>query len=531
MICPACHEPNDAAAETCFSCGRALSAVTAGTVLGGRFEIRERIGSGGMGSVYLAFDRKLHETVAIKMLRADAAQDPQATRRFKSEIKLARRVNHRNVCRIFEYGEEGTWRYIVMEHVDGAELREVIRHGVGLGGEQAIATAIQIAQGLEAIHDAGIVHRDIKTRNIMRNSRGVVRLMDFGIARRLASADTTTATATGQILGTPEYMSPEQAQGLAVDARSDIYSVGVVIFEMVTGHVPFHGDTPVATLFQQVHQEPPLSGREADRLPPTLVPVLRKALAKDPAARFQTARELTSALRQAWREYARPSEGDTRRAAGAPGANHGARASRRRSASLALVTAGVLVAGLALWVFSREHRGPRVGSESPPPAAPTMEVPTAPAQRTSPPSPRPSPPSAIPATTATPATPLVPTPRRRSQPAARPSSSPPASLRNGQPIGENTPALAASPTTTPTAATELRGILQLTVLPGGDLSLDGNPLGYVVSTKVRLAAGPHVIVLEHPEYQPLRRKITILPDETVRMVLDLAEVGIKRRGP
>jgi hypothetical protein len=300
MICPACRSQNDAAVEVCFHCGKALAALTRGSLLGGRYEIVDVLGRGGMGIVYKAWDRVLDETLAVKVLRRDLTAAPELARRFLSEIKLARRVSHPNVCRIHEYGREGELNYITMAFVEGADLRQALtRHPEGLPVAEAYDAAIQVARGLHAIHDVGIVHRDLKTPNIMRDSQGVVRLMDFGIAKEFGESGSQSVTATGAVMGTPEYMSPEQCRGETLDARSDVYSLGVVTFELFTGQVPFHGDSLMATLFKHIQEPPPFEGTLGQRLPPPLVPVLQRALAKTRDERFPSAGEMATALERA----------------------------------------------------------------------------------------------------------------------------------------------------------------------------------------------------------------------------------------
>jgi eukaryotic-like serine/threonine-protein kinase len=186
-----------------------------------------------------------------------------------------------------------------MEFIAGVDLRKVLRQRGALPPEEAFDVSIQIADGLQAIHDEGIVHRDLKTPNLMRDSRGVVRLMDFGIAKEWEGESSTNLTVAGQIVGTPEYMSPEQIRGEKIDSRSDIYTLGIVIFELFTGQVPFHGDTPMVTLFQHLEDPPPLEGPWAAKLPKALIPILRKALAKEAADRYASAREMAEALSQA----------------------------------------------------------------------------------------------------------------------------------------------------------------------------------------------------------------------------------------
>jgi putative nucleotidyltransferase with HDIG domain len=292
MNCRACEATNDAAAQTCYRCGTALNPGP-GWVLASRYEILSPLGTGGMGTVYKARDRVLDEIVALKVLRPEIAFDPDMTRRFQLEIKLARRVTHKNVCRIHEYGEDAGLRYLSMEFIAGTNLRQVLLAQGGLLPEGAIEVALEIAAGLTAIHEVGVIHRDLKTPNIMLDSRGVIRLMDFGIAKAWGQSQ---GTGTGLIVGTPEYMSPEQATGGNLDFRSDLYALGIVIFELFTGNVPFHGDSPMATLYKQVHEDPPLDGPHGEVLPKVVVPLLRKALAKDPAERYASVAELSAAL-------------------------------------------------------------------------------------------------------------------------------------------------------------------------------------------------------------------------------------------
>lgn len=303
MICPACQSENDDKHEVCVNCGQALAGGLArGSVVASRYEILTPLGKGGMGMVFKARDRVLDETVALKVLRADVARAPDMERRFRSEIKLARRVRHRNVCGIHEYGEDGSLRYIAMELIEGTDLKQLLREQGALPTPQAFEVAVQLAQGLEAIHDAGVVHRDLKTSNVMLDRLGRVRLMDFGIAKQLGSDVTLGGTGLGNIVGTPEYMSPEQARGEKLDLRSDIWALGIVTFEIFTGHVPFRGETPIATIFKTLEQPPILEGPSAVGIPKPLVPVLAKALDKQPARRYGSAREMMEALKAAGRE-------------------------------------------------------------------------------------------------------------------------------------------------------------------------------------------------------------------------------------
>ncbi|MFN8094587.1 MAG: TonB family protein [Vicinamibacteria bacterium] len=297
--CPTCNAENEPGAESCFTCGASLfrspATISRGSLIAARYEVRRCLGAGGMGVVFEAHDRVLDETVAVKTLRADAAESPEVRRRFLSEIKLARKVRHDNVCGIHEYGDEEGLRYITMEFVEGVDLRRVLRRRGRLPLAEAFQVALQVARGLQAIHEAGIIHRDLKSTNIMLDAHGVVRVMDFGLAKQ-SGVDTTLL---GAVMGTPEYMSPEQARGQRVDYRCDIYALGIVIYEVFTGAGPFRGDTPVAVIAQHLNDPPPLEGPAAAALPRPLVPVLRRALAKDPADRYQTIDTFIAALERA----------------------------------------------------------------------------------------------------------------------------------------------------------------------------------------------------------------------------------------
>jgi serine/threonine protein kinase len=301
LDCANCGAANADSTSVCTECGAALvqaPEVRPGFVLAGRYELQKALGRGGMGLVYKAHDRLLNETVAIKLLRPEIAATADAARRFISEIKLARSISHRNVGRIHEYGEDRGLRYISMAYVDGIDLKKLIRDRGALPPAEAYEIAISVGEALEAIHHEGIVHRDLKAPNVMIDGRGVARLMDFGIAKHWA-ADTDGVTGTGQIIGTPEYMSPEQIRGETLDARSDLYALGILVHELFTGRTPFHAETPVAIVMKHLTEPPALDGPAASSLPSALVPVLRTALSKERESRFATAREFVQALEKA----------------------------------------------------------------------------------------------------------------------------------------------------------------------------------------------------------------------------------------
>jgi len=511
MRCPSCAAENDDAAEVCFNCRALLSAVTRGSLLSGRYEILSPLGRGGMGAVYRARDRVLEEEVAVKVLRGEVMSTLERARRFRSEIKLARQVSHWNVCRIHEYGEDGPLRFISMELVEGETLKDALERRGALPPAEAFDVAVQIAEGLAAVHQAGIVHRDLKSANIMLDRSGRVRVMDFGIAKREADAG---SLASGYVVGSPEYMSPEQARGLPVDTRSDLYALGVVVFEAVTGEVPFRADTPVGTLLLHLSAAPPL---EAPRVPPALRPVLRRALAKEPAERFASAREMAEALRAARREAL----GEAATRAGAP-------PRRRRGLLAALVVLGVLAAIGVPWT----RRSHREGVAGPSPTVPPSPSPT-PSITAGEPTPEREPPQSAPAPAVAakprsvePST--IVAPRPRSTPGSSPGpvvvpTPPPTPMPT--PIPTTPPTPVATPAPPPAPAREPEGALLVLVTPWADVSIDGRPVGQTPLTRIPLAAGSHDVVLTHPDYVPLSRRVTVRAGETLRLVVDLPSQG------
>src|SRR5215831_3506472 len=217
-----------------------------GTVLAGRYQIVDMLGVGGMGAVYKAFDRKLTRIVALKTILPEMAATPTTLKRFKQEVLLAQSIVHKNVVRIFDIGEDNATKFITMDFIEGADLKSLIKDRGKLPATEAADIIRQVCQGLEAAHAAGVVHRDLKPQNIMIEKDGHIVVMDFGIAR---SGETRGATQTGAFLGTPEYMSPEQAQTENLDARSDIFSLGLIFYELLTGKLPFQGKTMLETMF------------------------------------------------------------------------------------------------------------------------------------------------------------------------------------------------------------------------------------------------------------------------------------------
>jgi len=268
MKCTKCNFRNTPGARFCGQCGTeldlfetpserirsAIRNIERGSILFGRYEVIEEIGSGGMGNVYRVLDNKINEMVALKIIRPEIATDQTVIERFNQELKTARKIAHRNVCRMFDIGEEAGTHYITMEFVTGEDLRSLIKRIGQLTVGKTIDIAKQICDGLAEAHAMGVVHRDLKPQNIMIDREGNAKIMDFGIARFIRTRGVTT---TGTIIGTPEYMSPEQAEGKAADQRSDIYSLGILLFEALTGAVPFEGGTPLSVALKHKTEPPP----------------------------------------------------------------------------------------------------------------------------------------------------------------------------------------------------------------------------------------------------------------------------------
>lgn len=455
-------------------------------MIAGRYEIRRTLGKGGMGVVHEAFDRSLGETVALKVLRSDAAVQPEARQRFINEIRLARRVRHRNVCGIHEYGEDAGRQYIAMTFVDGVDLKRWIRERGPLPGAEAFEAAIAAADGLQAIHDEGILHRDLKTANITRDQRGVVRLMDFGIAKDLDAGGGLTAA--GMILGTPEYMSPEHARNEPLDFRTDIYALGIVVFEFFTGAVPFSGANSAATLYKHVQEPPPLDQARGRLLPPALRPVLARALAKSPNQRYASAREFADALRQA-RDQTAASAGPPRgvfpMAETDPPSEHPAPSRRGLWLSaLGVVMALALLALLLLPALPWPGVDPDTALN---PLPPPFAIPSTVPQATATPTPAPSPAIAV------------------------------------DPVTDRLEAGDSSASSTPPSAT---GLLVIRVVPFADITINGQPYA---PGRIPLPEGRYVVRLEHPDYLPLQRTLTVRADKPTELAIDFSEDGLRRK--
>jgi beta-lactam-binding protein with PASTA domain len=272
-----------------------MSAIEAGTVIDGRYRVSSRLGSGGMADVYLAHDNLLGRQVALKLLHHRFAEDQEFVERFRREASSAAGLSHPNVVAVFDRGEwDGTY-YIAMEYLPGRSLKAVVREHGPLSPSDATDIVVQILLAVRFAHRRGIIHRDIKPHNVILDEEGRAKVTDFGIARAGAS----DMTLTGSIMGTAQYLSPEQAQGHAVGETSDLYAVGVVLYELLTGRVPFEGESAVSIALKQVSMEPTPPSQRNPEVTPALDGVVMRSLAKDPQARFASADEFIAALQQA----------------------------------------------------------------------------------------------------------------------------------------------------------------------------------------------------------------------------------------
>ena len=307
--CPKCQTNNPDTLKFCGECGTQLilkeeisvtetletptAKLTRGTTFASRYEIVEELGKGGMGRVYRVEDKKIGEEVALKLIKPEIASDQAMIERFRNELKLARKITHKNVCRMHDFHEEEGIPFITMEYVAGEDLKSFMRRKGNLI-EEAISIAKQVCEGLVEAHELGVVHRDLKPQNIMIDKKGRARIMDFGIAR---SIEAPGVTSSGMMIGTPDYISPEQAEGEEADQRSDIYSLGSILYEMVTGSVPFKGDTALSVALKHKTKIPPDPMKLNPEVPKELSRLILVCMEKERERRYQTTEDLLADLK------------------------------------------------------------------------------------------------------------------------------------------------------------------------------------------------------------------------------------------
>ena len=309
--CPKCQAENPETVKFCGECGTQfpsskttcpgvtetlqtpIKELATGSTFAGRYQVIEELGKGGMGRVYKVFDTRIKEKVALKLIKSEVASDRETIERFNNELRLARKVRHKNVCGMFDLSEaEGSY-FITMEYVHGEDLKSMIRMSTGLTVGTVLSVGKQVCDGLAEAHSLGVVHRDLKPHNIMIDKGGNAKIMDFGIARSIKEKG---ITGPSMLIGTPEYMSPEQAEAKEVDQRSDIYSLGIILYEMATGRVPFEGETALSIAMKHKGEMPKNPKQLNPNIPDSLSGVILKCLEKDKARRYQTVAELRSEL-------------------------------------------------------------------------------------------------------------------------------------------------------------------------------------------------------------------------------------------
>ncbi|UCE40874.1 MAG: protein kinase [Candidatus Aminicenantes bacterium] len=266
-----------------------------GILFAGRYQIIKELGQGGMGKVYLVLDNEIHERIALKVLNPDVASDEKTVERFRNELKFSRKISHKNVCRMFDLGEKEGLKYISMEYVSGESLLDLLTRLGNLTVQKTLSITIQVCEGLAEAHKLDVVHRDLKPQNIMIDADGIVHIMDFGIARSMKKKGLTEA---GLLVGTPHFMSPEQLESEDVDKRSDIYCMGVILYKILTGYVPYEGETPVSMALKMKTEPPPDPRNINDQVPENLARVIFKCLENEREKRYQQVEDLLADLKK-----------------------------------------------------------------------------------------------------------------------------------------------------------------------------------------------------------------------------------------
>src|SRR5271156_1385357 len=308
MNCPHCTPVNPDYAESCSRCGTPMPVGEAVTVVmmdaatlapgsdfGPRYRIEALLGQGGMGRVYKAYDKDIDRTVAIKVVREGFVGNEDSLKRFKQELNLARKISHKHILRIHDMGSVGETRFISMAYVDGQDLHQIIKDNPQMTIERVVHFARQLAEALAAAHAEGVVHRDLKPQNILVDKDDQIYVSDFGLAKSFEEG-AVSLTKTGNFLGTPRYMSPEQVEGKPVDQRSDLYTYGLMLYELLAGDVPFTGESTLKVMYQRIQERPKSLNLVKPGLPTHLVRITMRCLERDPADRYQNAYEILADL-------------------------------------------------------------------------------------------------------------------------------------------------------------------------------------------------------------------------------------------
>src|SRR6202161_2172710 len=311
MLCTQCNTANPDFAETCSRCSAPMAiadsetiqmvdptTINPGSDFGPRYRIESLLGQGGMGRVYKGYDKELNRIVAIKVVRQGVMGETDALSRFKQELVLASKISHKNILRIHDLGEVNGMKFITMAYVEGQDLYQIMKDNPKLPLERVLKFATQLAGALAAAHTENVVHRDLKPQNILLDKNDQVYISDFGLAKSFAEG-AVGMTQTGAFLGTPRYMSPEQVEGKPTDGRSDLYAYGLILYEMVTGEVPFTGESTLKVMYQRIQEKPKSPKLINVDLPNWLVRIIMRCLEKDAADRYQSAYEILADLQGA----------------------------------------------------------------------------------------------------------------------------------------------------------------------------------------------------------------------------------------
>lgn len=530
MVCTICQTELPEGSRYCLTCGadlsdpetstrrRALSRELLETLrkaVEGHYRVTEMIGRGGMGAVFLAEDIRLGRMVAIKVLRPELADEPTFTGRFDREARIAAGLDHPGIIPIYAVEQVEDFHYFVMKYVRGRSLEDLLAAGP-LPVDQAREILNQAAAALGHAHSRGVVHRDVKPSNIMLDEQGRVLVMDFGISKALES--NTQYTSTGQIVGTPRYVSPEQAMGEPLDGRSDQYSLGVVGYQMLTGRLPLVADSVAGLMYKHVHEVPPTVRALRPEVPLELSDPLMRALAKRPDQRFPSMEEFAAALLSTPRQHTGPASGDDETLALAATGRTPAR--RSFGLRLALGAAALaLIAGMAVLMPMRQSDPPQAPSVPSDPAS-SSEVQRAPSSPGATPTPR-LPADSMAVVTASPAAALpdsgavAANPR---PPASRKPSSRPAPVRRDS-------ARVASAPVAPLPPSAAVGFLTVNAIPYGTVSIDGVEIGDTPIVRRELSPGDHTLRIVRDGFRTEVVKVPITTGNEVRLSRTLVKEG------